>query len=525
MMIKKNNIMNKQILLFSLVCIGLLISSCNTEHNQGSDNNQSSSVGLVKLGQIETKSSSEISGSYWGVQAGSLADSIMEKAAELGVKWTRLHARWEHIEKEKGEYRWEETDEAFEAVLKYGITPFVTLGQGHRMYSGTGNYDDPKLAEIYGESPAPPVGSKVEMDAWLNFVGAVINRYKDRIQYWEIWNEPNHRKYWGAPPNGEDYGRLVKATVEKIRSIQPDATIAAGSMAGIHADYAEAFLSQCDPYSIDVVSFHNYAPLPEDRLYRMTAFMDVINKYNPELVLWQGECGYPSHSRTTGFRGRAPWGLNIQAKWLLRQSFVDTYFCNATISNYFILAHDGLIDPDPRPTELTGIDAILGYPERGGSRVHNNGINQKCILFRETQEPKPAFYAYQNLCAAMDDRYKVFKVDYEFDVVDQGDFYGIGEHEDAYPSVPLLASYKTEDGKPFVAYWLPWNPQENIVNTAQVALTVDDLKFDNPVLVDLLTGDVYQLSNFENQKNMVRFSKLPLADYPFAIVEKSEVKF
>jgi beta-glucosidase/6-phospho-beta-glucosidase/beta-galactosidase len=60
-----------------------------------------------------------------------------------------------------------------------------------------------------------------EMDAWLNFVGAAIERYKDRIIYWEIWNEPNHRKFWGAPPSAEDYGRLVKLTAEKIRSIHP----------------------------------------------------------------------------------------------------------------------------------------------------------------------------------------------------------------------------------------------------------------------------------------------------------------
>lgn len=193
-------------------------------------------------------------------------------------------------------------------MLKYGITPFVTIGNGNRLYSGTGNYDDPKLAAIYGDSPAPPVGSEAEIEAWLNFVGAVVNRYKDKIQYWEIWNEPNHRKYWGAPPNGEDYGKLVKVTSDKNRSIQPDAKIIAGSLAGINADFTDAFLSQCDPQNIDIISFHNYAELPEERVYRMPRFLEVINKYNPNLELWQGECGYPSHSRTTGYRAKAPWG-------------------------------------------------------------------------------------------------------------------------------------------------------------------------------------------------------------------------
>lgn len=515
----------KHIKLIAISCLFFIINvSCEQANNkQQNQQDGTKNDDFVILGKIKPKSSSEISGSYWGVQAGSLADSIMEKAAELGVKWTRLHARWEEIEKEKGEFDWQETDEAFDAVLKYGITPFVTLGQGHEMYSGTGSYDDPKLAAIYGDSPAPPVGSEAEMQAWLNFVGASIERYKDRITYWEIWNEPNHRKYWGAPPNGEDYGRLVKATTEKIRSIQPDAKIVAGSTAGIDANFVDAFLSQTEPQEIDIISYHNYAPLPEDRVYRMQKYLEVINKYNPGIELWQGECGYPSHSRTTGFRGRAPWGLNIQAKWLLRQAFVDTYYCNATLSNYFILAHDGSLDPPQRTTELTGIDAIFGYPERGGSRVHSEGVNQKCILFRATQEPKPAFYAYQHLISAMDDRYKKFDTDYQIEIIDQGDFYGIGEHEDAYPSVPLLVSFKTKNNQSFISYWLPWNPQENIANPATVSIEVDNMTFEEPVLLDLLSGEVFTIADFNNEGEKFVSKNLPMTDAPKVIMEKNEI--
>ena len=503
-----------------LALFSLNIACNNNDKVKENDQNESRSN---LIGKIKPKSSSEISGSYWGVQAGSLADSIMEKAAELGVKWTRLHARWEEIEKEKGQFDWQETDEAFEAVLKYGITPFVTLGQGHEMYSGTGSYDDPKLAAIYGDSPAPPVGSEAEMQAWLNFVGATIERYKDRITYWEIWNEPNHRKYWGAPPNGEDYGRLVKATTEKIRSIQPEAKIVAGSTAGINAKFVDDFLSKADPDKIDIISFHKYGPIPESRIYDIQKLIQVLNKHNPELGIWQGECGVASHSRTTGNRGQAPWGLNIQAKWLLRQALVDTYFCNATLSNYFILAHDGSLDPPERPSELIGIDSVLGYPERGGSRLHSAGVNQKCILFRETQEPKPAFYAYQNLIAAMDNRYKVNKVHYDVEVIEQGDFYGIGEYEDAFPSVPLMTNYKTEDGKHFLTYWLPWKPQEYILHPARVNVMVYDIAFEEPVLLDLLTGEVSEVDGYELVNGNAKFDKVPLVDYPMAIVERDEI--
>ena len=498
------------------------VFSCTQQKN---DCSNQSLIDLPLLGNIAPKNSRNIEASQWGIQAGTLVDTLLEKAANIGVKWTRLHTSWEQIEKEKGIYNWQETDEAFDAVLKHGITPFVTIGQGHRMYSGTGNYDDPELAAIYGESPAPPIGSEAELEAWLHFVGAVIDRYKGKITYWEIWNEPNHRKYWGAPPSGTDYGKLVSVTVEKIRSLQPEAKIIAGSLAGINAEYTDDFLSQCDPNQLDIISFHHYSDLPENRVYRIQEFLEVINKHNPKLEIWQGECGFPSHSRTTGFRARAPWGLNIQAKWLLRQSFVDTYFCRATMSNYFLLAHSGNLTPDIKREPMTGLNALFGYPEREGSRVHSDGINQKCILFREDQQPKPAYYAYQNLCAAMDAKYKVFNTNYSINVVDQGIFYGIGEYEDAYPSVPLLASYKTAENNHLIAVWLPWNSQEYLPKLGEVDIEVANAKFNTPVLVDPLSGAVFEVTDFENLDERVFLKNIPLADYPMIIVEKEEIQF
>ncbi len=497
-----------------------IFSSCSVK--TGKDNN--SLMDQQALGKIIPKNSSEISSSPFGIQAGTSDDTLLIKAAQIGVKWTRLLAGWPGIEKEKGVYNWDETDEAIDAVLKHGITPFVTLTNGNRLYSGTGKYDDPKLAAIYGESPAPPVGSPEEIDAWLNFVGAAIERYKGKIVYWEIWNEPNHRKYWGAPPNAEDYGHLVNVTTEKIRSIQPDAKIIAGSTAGLDPEYNDTFLSQCDPKSLDIISFHQYDALPENRAFQIDVFLEVLDKHNPNFEIWQGECGFPSSSRTTGYRARAPWGLNIQAKWLLRQSFVDTYYCRATLSNYFLLAHYGTLTPDLNRPKMSGMDTIFGYPERDGSRVHFEGVNEKCILFRKDYKPKPAYLAYQNLCAAWTQEYKPLPVNYEVKIVDQGVFYGIGEYEDAFPSVPLVATYSTEGGKNLVAWWLPWNMQEYLPKLAKVNISLEGINFADPVMLDPLTGKIYEIKIANNDKGCV-FESVVLADYPFIVVERETITY
>jgi hypothetical protein len=476
--------------------------------------------GYAKLGRVQPRSSDTIDASYWGIQAGDFDDDTLEKARAIGVKWTRITIGWDGVETEKGVFDWTRFDTTLNALLRFGITPFVTLTRGNTLYTGVGRYDDSKLAAIYGDSPAPP-RSEAELAAWLVFVETAIKRYRDRIDYWEIWNEPNHRNYWGAPPNGKDYGRMVKVTAAKIRELKPGAKILAGSMAGIDPEFTDEFFGQCDPEQVDIVSFHNYGTRPENRAYAMPEFRRVLDKYRPGIEIWQGECGMTSTSRTTGYRGTGPWGHMIQAKWLLRQSFVDTWFCQATMSNYFKLFDEGSATPEPTKREPTGLDRYFGAPERNGSRMHAQGRNQKCLLDPGSGEPKPAYFAYQNLCAAMDSRYRRIDPGYKFKVSDPGHFYGIGEYEDAFPSVPLLASYRSDESA-FLAYWLPWFPQETVAKFATVSLEVQTA-FSDPVLLDLVSGNVFDLDSVETGSGSTLFGHLPLADYPLAIAERGEL--
>ncbi|TFH01835.1 MAG: hypothetical protein E4H13_03825, partial [Calditrichales bacterium] len=449
-------------------------------------------------------------------------EEMLDKASEIGVKWTRLGATWPAIEKKPGEYNWQETDAAFAAALSKGITPFVTLGGANKLYSSPIKGKDQRLIAIYGQNPAPPTSSESALKAWLKFVREAVSRYKDQIKYWEVWNEPNHHHYWGDNPDGKEYGKLLRETALVIKEIDPEARIIGGAMAGLDPDFTDDFLSAGTSDLIDIITYHNYGAIPEERIYLAVKVREVINRYNPRIELWQGECGYPSHSSTRDYRGISPWGLLIQAKWLLRQSFTDTYFCGATLSNYFKLTHRGGRGKMPERTELSAIDSILGFPERGGSRVKSIGVNEKCLLDNPDLNPKPAYFAYQNLCALMDDRYRPEKRKTEIEITDPGIFYGIGKEDDAFPSVPLRAIYVNDDKQLLVAYWLPWHPQE-IINPAYVDLRVEGT-FSDPVRVDLLNGEVYAVNQFHSEGNWSVFTGIPMADYPLIIMERSAVE-
>ena len=480
-------------------------------------------VRLKLLGTVKTKSSTQITDSPWGIQAGSQDESVVAKAAEIGVKWTRLQATWAEIESERGVYNWEKTDKAFSAALKNGITPFVTINGTNKLYVSTRTDLDPKVMELYGNIPLPPTSDPRALKAWLAFVEKLVVRYKDQIKYWEIWNEPNHFAFWGSEPSGKEYGALVKEGAVLIRKLDPQASVLAGALAGLDPKFTDDFLSAGNKDLVDIITFHNYSIIPEERIYKAAEVWDVIRKHNPRIRLWQGECGSASHSSTSGYRGASPWGPVIQAKWLLRQSFTDTYFCRADMSNYFLLGF-GRSRREPQKRDfLTRIDSILGYPEKGGSRVRAVGTNEKCLLDNPSMKPKPGFFAYQNLCAVMDRRYKPTEIKHGITIKDTGVFSGIGPDDDAFPSVPLVASYRTDKGRSLLAYWLPWHPQE-IIRTATIDLKVMDIEFNEPVLVDLLSGRVYNLAEISKTDKEIVFRNIPLADYPFILMEKDDIE-
>jgi hypothetical protein len=474
------------------------------------------------MGKIKFKHASQIKASPWGIQIGTLDREHVKRAAAIGVKWTRLQATWRSIEKSEGKYDWVETDKAFSIALDNDITPFICLGGSNPLYCKEYQGATKLEKEIYGSTLLPPTVTTEALSAWLKFVRATINRYKANIKYWEVWNEPNHWAYWGAPPDGAEYGRLLFETAKVIKEVDPAAKVIAGALAGLDPQFTEKFLQQNTASLVDIITFHNYASVPEERIYKAMDTWAVINKYNPKLELWQGECGYPSHSSTRDYRGTSPWGPLIQAKWLLRQSFTDVFFCRTSMSNYFKLVHEGGRGEMPKRTSLTAIDSVVGFPDRNGSRVKSVGVNEKCLLENPSLKPKPGYYAYQNLCSIFDSRYTITNEKTQVSITDEGIFYGIGKEDDAFPSIPLVATFKSSNGSAFYAYWLPWHPME-LVKEGHIDLTVEISLFQSPVLVDLLTGNVYPVSLMkENGKSV--FKNIPLTDYPLVIMERKELE-
>jgi hypothetical protein len=79
---------------FKIISALILIAfiSCHPGGNKHHYSIESSLIPFEKAGKIIPKNSTEISSSPFGIQAGTLEDSLVACAADIGVKWTRLLA-------------------------------------------------------------------------------------------------------------------------------------------------------------------------------------------------------------------------------------------------------------------------------------------------------------------------------------------------------------------------------------------------------------------------------------------------
>ncbi|HEX6606375.1 MAG TPA: O-antigen ligase family protein, partial [Chloroflexia bacterium] len=75
-------------------------------------------------------------------------------------------------------------------------------------------------------------------------VKAVVSRYKGKVRYFQIWNEPNLIGEWPPQPNAAAYTALLKAAYEAAHAANPDAVILMAPLAQTHTG------DQCNPNDI-----------------------------------------------------------------------------------------------------------------------------------------------------------------------------------------------------------------------------------------------------------------------------------
>ena len=240
----------------------------------------------------------------------------------MNVTWVRVDFDWSVAETERGQFNWEYPDAIVNEAAARGMKVLGVLAFS------------PEWARpsTRGDSADARHSRPEQMSEWAEFARLVTERYAPRgVHTWEIWNEPNTRKFWPPRPDVNEYGTLFWVAAEAIRGVDEQATILIGGLAPkFHVpdsevpptDYLEKLYQNGAVQLADGVAVHPYTfpILPMDTPQRavggfkdLPALRAVMDSHGDgHKKIWITEFGAPT--------GAGPYAVsdNAQATALLQ---------------------------------------------------------------------------------------------------------------------------------------------------------------------------------------------------------------
>ncbi|MFA6561334.1 MAG: beta-glucosidase [Verrucomicrobiia bacterium] len=467
---------------------------------------------LERIGVLKTKPARDIAASRIGIgmecldRRMYLPEKTFGHLTALGAKWARLQTGWSRCETKEGVYDFAWLDDVVNHVIAAGVKPWFNVGYGNKLYSP----DAPHESAV---GQVPLYDGERGVNAWKNFLRALAAHFKDRVEHWEIWNEPNISAFWHPKHQSSavEYTKLVAISAEAIHARYPQAQIVACE-SGKESEFFEACLQAGMGAHINCFSIHPYNPeqVPElNYAVSISRLRDIVHRLAPHVRLWQGECGAPAH--TTGHADASwmkLWNMNEenQAKWLVRRLMLDV-FMDIDLAQYFHLC-DLMEKPYRQASGAARPPVMLG------------------ILNGKTYTPKLAYAAMQSIATLFDT-----------DTRPEPAYYCA--LQPVANGAALLEPYTMlfrRRGAPMLAYYQAANVQDATPAVAvDVVLTCDSRSkkpadvLREPVLVDPIKRSIYALAapdriTAKGQfRPTLRFKHLPCLDYPLLVTDKSAV--
>ena len=460
---------------------------------------------LRKIGQVKPKNSQEVKYSRIGLGFEKLDRDVFDpekaydKVAETGIKWARIQSGWQRTEREKGVYNFDWLDSIVDNFLERGIEPWVCLCYGNDLYN-----EEAKM--VYGAVGCPPIFNDEQKQGWANYVKALAKHFKGRVNYYEVWNEPDGKWCWKHGPSGKELGEFTIATAKALKEVAPNVKVIGGCVCQRKLSFLnEAFLTGMGDY-IDYVSFHEYTADETLVLEKVGTLKALIDKYNPNIGLIQGESGSQSRSGGHGAVCYHGWTEIAQAKQLARHTIVDI------ISNVLFTSYFSCVDMIEALTGTVGDKA--SYLDYGYFGVLGADFDEDGYAIGEYYK-KPSYYALQNIASVFANDYEPCQIPIYFHA-------GLSRWSGENYIVRNQATtgfFKRKNGEAMV-YWYPSNIlTTSFEGTIKIEVfTERDIK--DIKIVDVMDGSIYEIpeSLFEDMGNGVYIiDKLPIKDSPLLL--------
>jgi len=348
---------------------------------------------------IPCEASQLASNSQYGMHIHKFHDPRFVPKGEFG-SWRLWDSgvTWGQVQPARDGWNFRRLDLALDIGERLGLEVGITLGPTPEWASAR-----PSEHSLMGLGAA---AEPLNLSDWDIYVETLAKRYKGRLKFYEIWNEPSTSAFFTG--SVETMVELARRAYKIIKAIDPSALVLTPSpakMASIRwlTSYIEAGGGQ---YA-DILGFHFYTDQdhPDALIELISRVKDVVRPKFPNMPIWNTESGLrfaPIRDQSLNSQQGIPSSSAHLATWVILGSCMG-------LGRFFYYAWDdanvGLVDDRQGGSEritLAGWRAarrwLLGSKL---SRCERAGNVWKCFLAKENGDF--AFIGWGTIPMTVDD--------------------------------------------------------------------------------------------------------------------------
>ena len=244
---------------------------------------------------------------------------------DAGVAWVRIDFLWDEIEPEPGKFEFKKYDAIVDLLIKNNIGILGIWGYSAPWASSCGAWN------------SPPSDNK-------NFVAYAVKtaeHYQGKVDYWELWNEPDSRTYWSQQDGLKGYCDLLKDVYPAVKAAVPGCKILNGGFSNAALGVNRLYDNGAKDY-FDIMNIHIFeSPLNLGAVKAVGSYPKLVYKImsrngDAKKKIWVSEIGCPGVKRDEDVKawwlGKNP-SEKQQAEWLkdvygelLKQPAVEKVF-------------------------------------------------------------------------------------------------------------------------------------------------------------------------------------------------------
>lgn len=278
-------------------------------------------------------------------------DAYFDMMVAAGTSVIREDVLWQNVEQSPGVYTFPEWwDTYLDSAKAHGVEiQLVINSQGN----------------IYGSTSFPKTDE--ELAQFAAYAKAVIEKYKGKIKYYELFNETNYSKV----TDGAGYTAMLKYVYPILKAADPDCKIITGVLSGTDTKYAEEILKAGGADYMDMFSFHPYVypSSPEKGNFKaqLEEMKALFNKYTKkDIHFWLTELGWSSCENDLGVTEEQKADYLLRTLQIVNElDYVDymmQYETHMSGNKYFLENNWGALGaPTDRINQYAANQVFIGY--------------------------------------------------------------------------------------------------------------------------------------------------------------------